>query len=75
MMLEDVSGKPLLACLVFELYTKALTNYLKDEWHKVGFQNNEIRWVIALSDDVSESGKRFIQSCVEQVVVFHNTGS
>ncbi|CAG2245214.1 unnamed protein product [Mytilus edulis] len=69
MMLEDVSGKPLLACLVFELYIKALTNFLKDELYKKGLPNNGIRWVIALSAEVSESGKRFIKSCVEQTAI------
>lgn len=72
MMLEDVTGKPVLACIVFELYIKALTNYLKNEWSKQNaVENNEIRWVFVISADVSESGKRFIRSCIEQVIIFH----
>lgn len=70
MMLDDVTGKPLLACFVFELYIKAFTNHLKDAWtRREAVKHNEIRWVIAMSADVSESGKRFIRSCVEQVFI------
>lgn len=71
-MLEDVTGKCVLACIVFELYIEAMTNYLKSEWSKQNIvENDEIQWVFAISADVSESGKRFIRSCIEQVFIFH----
>lgn len=72
MILEDVSGKCIPTCLVFEMFIDALANHLIQRiksgstWQNI-VSKREIRWIIPISSNLLDTAIRFLKSCVEKV--------
>lgn len=75
MVLVDVTGKSLPACLVFRIYIEAFVSYLVEIFDKKGITLTEREWiwVIPVSADLTDTGKQFLRSCAAQVNAFSNS--
>lgn len=68
-MLVDETGKSLLASHVLQMFIKAFVNHLIKNMNGVDVPKDDIRWVIPVSANLSNTGKQLLRSCAEQVGV------
>ncbi|CAG2188783.1 unnamed protein product [Mytilus edulis] len=68
MVLEDITGKPVLAIDVFALSIKALVKHLMDalETRGTGVKPNDIRWVLTVPAIWTDNSKQFMRKSAEK---------
>lgn len=71
-MIEDITGKSVLAMDVFSLSIQALKDHLMETLDKrgIGMRVKDIRWVLTVPAIWTDAAKQFMRKSAEKVMVF-----